>query len=276
MVGSVHSQYIPAAGWRRGFSWVASPGTSPLAFLEFGLITLARGDPPVRWGSGDREAVLYLIDGAGRITLTGPAGEVAASLDSRRSFFDGVPSAVYAPPGSLLTVAASEDHVRLALFTAPPTAPREARVIGPSDVTTRTVGADNWTRRVHLVVDDRIASRLLVGETINPAGNWSSYPPHKHDATLPDRELPMEEIYYFLVQPPGGFGLQMVYSTPDDPAPFQEIHRVGDGDTVVIPRGYHPVVAAGGYQLAYLWAISGEHVAYSAWSNDPAHAWLIR
>jgi 5-deoxy-glucuronate isomerase len=86
----------------------------------------------------------------------------------------------------------------------------------------------------------------------------------------------MEEIYYYIVHPVGGFGLQMVYTPPDAANAFEHVYRVRDGDTVVIPRGFHPVVAAGGYELAYLWAISGERVVYQAWSDDPAHAWLNR
>jgi len=85
----------------------------------------------------------------------------------------------------------------------------------------------------------------------------------------------MEEVYHYFVQPSAGFGLQMVYTAPGDPHPFERVYRVQDGDTVVIPRGYHPVVAAGGYALAYLWAISGERVDYGAWATDPAHEWLL-
>jgi 5-deoxy-glucuronate isomerase len=84
----------------------------------------------------------------------------------------------------------------------------------------------------------------------------------------------MEEIYHYFIRPSGGFGLQMVYTPADAPQPFEHVYRVRDGDTVVIPRGFHPIVAAGGYQLAYLWAISGKRVVYAAWSDDPAHAWL--
>jgi 5-deoxy-glucuronate isomerase len=150
------------------------------------------------------------------------------------------------------------------------------RQVHPDQVTVRAVGRDAWSRRVCSVVDQRVASRLLVGETINQAGAWSSYPPHKHDTEVPGREVPMEEVYHFMVRPPGGFGLQMVYTAPEAARPFEHIYRVRDGDTVVIPRGYHPVVAAGGYQLAYLWAISGDRVDYGAWNDDPAHAWLLR
>lgn len=268
------SQWIPATHPVAGYRRIAAPGSAPLGFLEFGLVRLD-GRVPVLWESRDREAVLYLIGGGCEITVSSSAGNLAAVLDSRRSVFDGSPSAVFVPSGSSVRMA-STTPTDLAVFATVPRDGRPIRHISRHDVEARTVGSGNWSRRVTSVVDERIASRLLVGETVNPAGHWSSYPPHKHDAEIPPRECPMEEIYYFLAYPPGGFGLQMVYTAPTDRDPFQELYRVSDGDTVVIPRGYHPVVAAAGYQLAYLWAISGERVQYAAWSEDPAHAWLAR
>jgi 5-deoxy-glucuronate isomerase len=224
----------------------------------------------------DREGVLYLIGGVCEYSVSGAAGALSGFLDSRPSVFDGPPSAVYLPPGIRLSMSSPRIGARLALFTAPPAGDRRLRHIDATEVGVRSVGREAWSRRVYSVVDQRVASRLLVGETINQAGFWSSYPPHKHDAEVPGREVPMEEIYHYFVRPPGGFGLQMVYTRPDAQQPFEHVYRVRDGDTVVIPRGYHPVVAAGGYQLAYLWAISGERVDYGAWNDDPAHAWLLR
>jgi len=117
------------------------------------------------------------------------------------------------------------------------------------------------------------AQRLLVGETLNPPGNWSSYPPHKHDRKAPS-EAPLEEVYFFKIKPPHGFGLQRIYTSPEDENPFDEVFLLENDDTVVIPRGYHPVVAAPGYQLYYLWVLAGEERKYGAWSDDPNHRWL--
>lgn len=276
MIGLQESQHIVAGPPQPGYRVVASPASSPLQFLECGLVTLAAGGAPLSWESRDREAVLYLIGGVCEVTISGAAGALAGVLDSRPALFDGPPSAAFVPAGSRVGLHSPRGGARLALFAAPPLDARRPRLIGPQEVSTRTVGKENWSRRVISVVDEHIASRLLVGETLNPAGNWSSYPPHKHDATLAGREAPMEEIYHYLVRPADGFGLQMVYTPPDAANPFEHVYRVRDGDTVVIPRGFHPVVAAAGYELAYLWAISGDRVVYRAWSDDPAHAWLNR
>lgn len=270
------SQHIPAVPRAPGIHTVASPATSPLRFLEFCLVTLASGEAPLSWESRDREAVLYLIGGFCEFTISGASGALSGVLDSRPSVFEGPPSAVFVPAGSRLSLLSPKTGVRLVLIAAPPLDDRRPRLVGPKEVNTRTVGKDDWSRRATSVIDERTASRLIVGETLNPAGHWSSYPPHKHDTTVPGREAPMEEIYHYLVHPPGGFGLQMVYTAPGAPDPFERIYRVGDGDTVVIPRGFHPVVAGGGYQLAYLWAIAGEQISYGAWSDDPAHVWLNR
>lgn len=272
------SQHIPAVLPLEPLHRVASPANGPLVFLEFALVALAGGGLPMAWESRDREAVLYLIGGGCEVTIEGTGETAAGTLDSRTSVFDGPPCAAFVPAGSRVGLRSLRDGARLALFSAPPAADRPARLIGAHEVTVRSVGADSWARRVTSVVDQRVASRLLVGETRNPAGHWSSYPPHKHDAHPSDghREAPMEEVYHYFVRPLGGFGLQMVYTPPDVPGAFERIYRVRDGDTVVIPRGYHPVVAAGGYELVYLWAISGERVEYAAWSDDPAHAWINR
>lgn len=118
------------------------------------------------------------------------------------------------------------------------------------------------------------ADRLIVGETYALPGRWSSYPPHKHDTKQPPKENWYEEVYYYLVEPVSGFGIQRIYTAPDEKDPLNEVYVVEDGDTVAIPRGYHPVACAGGYRLTYFWALAGEERVYAAWSNDPKHAWL--
>ena len=254
---------------------IAGPALSPLTYLEFGLLSLAQGQPSLTWQTREREVAFYLLGGTCEVTVSGGAGALAGTLGPRSNVFDGSPAALFAPAGSRVGLTALQDGVRLAVLSAPPAVDRPPSLITSTQVATRAVGKDSWTRQVTSVIDQRVSSRLLAGETLHAAGPWSSYPPHKHDANLPGREVPMEEVYHYFVQPSAGFGLQIVYTAPGDPHPFEHVYRVRDGDTVVIPRGYHPVVAAGGYALAYLWAISGERVDYGAWATDPAHEWLL-
>ena len=84
----------------------------------------------------------------------------------------------------------------------------------------------------------------------------------------------MEEVYYFQVETRQGFGFMRVYTDPSDPQPFDNAYPVEHGDTVLIPRGYHPVVACPGYALNYTWVLAGEGRTYGAWSDDPRHAWI--
>jgi 5-deoxy-glucuronate isomerase len=109
-----------------------------------------------------------------------------------------------------------------------------------------------------------------VGETFNEPGGWSSYPPHKHDRHDPPAEVALQEVYHFRLQPRQGFGIQRMYSPERG---TDEVLVVEDGDTVLIPFGYHPVVAAPGYRLYYLWALAGEGRDLRL-REDPAHAWV--
>ena len=116
--------------------------------------------------------------------------------------------------------------------------------------------------------------RLMMAETLVPPGNWTSYPPHKHDVDNPPNEAIYEEVYFYLFKPAGGYGFQRVYEPGDAPDRLNEVYVVEDGDAVAIPRGYHPLVAAAGYQLVYIWALCGVNRTYGAWSDDPAHVWV--
>jgi 5-deoxy-glucuronate isomerase len=107
----------------------------------------------------------------------------------------------------------------------------------------------------------------MVGETFNPPGNWSSYPPHKHDGR--DGEPTLEEVYYFRIDPPQGFGQQMLYTADGESV----THAVRDGDTVLLPYGYHPVSAPPGYRLYYLWGMAGAQRKL-ALHEDPTHRWI--
>jgi 5-deoxy-glucuronate isomerase len=118
------------------------------------------------------------------------------------------------------------------------------------------------------------AEHLIVGETLNPPGNWSSSPPHKHDRHDPPHESNFEEVYLYRLEPRQGFGLQRVYD-PDSSngTAVDHTYAVKHDDVVALPRGYHPVVAAPGYRLYYLWVLAGDG-RDPVWFEDPDHAWI--
>jgi len=255
-----------------GRNVIAAPGTMGLRYLEFGLLSLPAGAGETMRGDG-REAVLYLLSGHAAVEASGLTHR--AVLGPRRDVFTDAPWAVYLPPHTAVHVTAEEERLQMAVIRAPSAARTQASVVTPSDVERRVVGAANWRRTVYNVIDAaRGAERLMVGETLNPPGHWSSYPPHKHDTRTAAGELPMEEVYYYLTRPPAGFGVQLLYTAPGALEPLDEVYRVENGDLLVIPRGYHPVVAAAGYELCYVWAMAGEESRYGAWSDDPTHAWV--
>ena len=144
-------------------------------------------------------------------------------------------------------------------------------MIRPADHRVADVGEGNWARRVRTILGpEHAAGRLLVGETVNPAGNWSSYPPHKHDTDDPPREVDLEEIYYFRFRDANGYGLQRVYNNRRD-----DTVRVTHGDVVAVRDGFHPFVTAHGYDAYYLNVLAGNRRSMAA-SDDPAHARLRR
>jgi len=133
-------------------------------------------------------------------------------------------------------------------------------------------GADRTERTIHnILMEDRPAESLLVTEVFTPGGNWSSYPPHKHDTDDPPRETYLEETYYHRLKKPGGFGVQLVYTVDRS---LNKSVQVRDGDVVLVPRGYHPVAAAAGYDLYYLNVMAGP-VRRWCITTDPDHRWQL-
>jgi 5-deoxy-glucuronate isomerase len=133
-------------------------------------------------------------------------------------------------------------------------------------------GHDRTARTVHhLLPPEAPAGRLILFEVITPGGNWSSYPPHKHDTDDPPRERALEELYYYRFDRPEGFAVQRVYSADRS---LDETVTAGDGDVVLVPRGYHAVAAAAGYDCYYLNVMAGP-VREWRFTVDPDHVWLM-
>jgi 5-deoxy-glucuronate isomerase len=110
-----------------------------------------------------------------------------------------------------------------------------------------TAGGPATTRDLNILIGKNVqAGRLLAGLTISEPGNWTSWPPHEHAAML-------EELYVYTQMPPPGFGIQFVYTNTHEP---ELATIVRDGDVVLMPRGYHPNVAAPGHRIAFLWAMA--------------------
>jgi 5-deoxy-glucuronate isomerase len=162
--------------------------------------------------------------------------------------------------------------LELAVCSAPGKGTHPARLIAPEDVGVEMRGAGNIERRIHNILpEQKPADSLLVVEVFTPEGNWSSYPPHKHDQDHLPHESYLEETYYHRVNPDHGFAVQRVYT---DDRSLDETMIVKNGDAVWVPKGYHPVSAPPGYEIYYLNVMAGP-VRTWKFHNDPDHEWVM-
>ncbi len=190
----------------------------------------------------------------------------AATLGPRADVFSAYPHAIYLPPRTAFRVVA-DVLTELGDGRAPARRPFEARVIRPEDCGYEIRGGGNATRQIIDIMPPRFpADRLLVCEVFTPGGNWSSYPPHKHDVDRPPGEVKLEEIYYYRFGHPDAYGFQRLYNARED-----RTLTVGHGDLVLIRSGYHPFVTAHGYDAYYLNVLAGTRRSMAA-SDDPRYA----
>jgi len=240
-----------ASDARPGYTRIVSPETAPLRLIEFGVVRLERHESLILPAS-KREVILTLL--GGRCTVEGSGEKV--EIGPRKDVFEDQPWAVYAREIDRLKLTA---RARLEIVVSGAPAPSREfilKVIEPRDVVERFVGSGTCRRRVRTIVGEEFeAEKLLVGETLNEAGKWSSYPPHRHEKDSPPDEFRLEEVFYYRLENPKSFGLQRIYT---DDRRIDETHTVCDGDVCVFPRGYHPVAATPGSRLYYFWALAGK------------------
>ncbi len=230
-------------------------------YVGFEVIRLAAGDGVTR-DTRDREACLVWLSGASAVSA---AGERWPRVGGRASPFDGAPDALYLPPGTPVRIRALE-ACEIAVGWAP--AERGARARRLEGAATELRGEGVMQRTIHqILMEDREAERLLVTEVLTPAGHWSSFPPHKHDTDDPPNESYLEETYYFRMRDPRGFALQRVYTADGS---LDESVAARDGDLVLVPRGYHTVSAAPGYETYYLNVMAGPRREWKI-TFDPDH-----
>ena len=248
----------------RGPSVTVTPESAGWTYVGFEVCALRRGDVLERTRDG-REVCVVVLSGVADVGQWRDVG-------SRRSVFDGTPDAAYLPPDGGVRVVGKSEACEVALCWAPAKKGAEPQLIRAADVKPFQRGSGNTTRTIHnILMEDRPAESLLVTEVLTPGGNWSSYPPHKHDTDDPPRETYLEETYYHRLARPEGFAVQLVYT---DDRSLDEAIQVHDGDVVLVPRGYHPVAAAAGYDLYYLNVMAGP-VRKWAITTDPDHRWQL-
>ncbi len=252
----------------KGRAEIVKPGLDGLKLISFDLLSLEKGMSHTE-DTGTREVCAVILGGQCDLAA---AGREWKNAGSRPDVFSGPAASLFIPAGNTFSVSATGGSTaEVALLRCEGGASGDPLFIPPERVKQNDRGKGNWLRRVHDIVDRDIpASRMLVGETHSPAGNWSSAPPHCHDIDNPPFESNHEEIYFFKCHPSQGFQLIRLYT---DDRSLDIAHVVENNDTVVIDRGYHPVAAGPGYKGYYLWILAGESREILM-RDDPCHKWL--
>jgi 5-deoxy-glucuronate isomerase len=245
-----------------------TPESAGWKYVGFQVYSLKKGQTLSK-ETGDQEACLVLLSGKATVET---AKEQWENIGKRTSVFEKIPPySVYVPAGDQYNVQALTD-LELAVCLAPGNGTYPARLIAPEDVGVETRGSGNIERHIHNILPEgKDADSLLVVEVFTPEGHWSSYPPHKHDEDNLPHESYLEETYYHKVSPEHGFAIQRVYT---DDRSLDETMIIKNGDAVMVPKGYHPVSAAPGYEEYYLNVMAGPARTWK-FHNDPDHEWIF-
>lgn len=239
-------------------------------YLSFSAHTFFPGES-MSGNTGDFETGLVILGGVCTIT----AGESRfEKIGQRVDVWDKTPPfAVLLPPNIDYDITAHEPlQLAVAGCVANDCEPTRVRLITPDDIIREERGEGQTYRTIHHILPPRAESaRLQLVEVFTPAGNWSSFPPHKHDTENPPHEAYLEETYYYRINPKDGFALQRVYSGDGS---FDEVCAPSDGDLVVVPRGYHPVAAMPGHDCYYLNVMAGPGKEWN-FTVDPRYEWLM-
>jgi 5-deoxy-glucuronate isomerase len=235
-------------------------------FLSFETRKLEAGQS-YKTETAQREMAMVVLGGV--CSVTSSRGDWQG-IGQRETVFGGLPYTLYLPIGTSFTVSA-DTACDLALCYCKADEEYPARLVTPAHVGIEIRGGGNATRQINSMLPPTfLAQRLMVVEVFTPAGNWSSFPPHKHDVHNPPAEVDLEEIYYYRIERPEGFAMQKVYTADGR---IDETMTVRDGELVLVPEGYHPVVAAHGYNVYYLNALAGSARSLAC-SDDPDYAWV--
>ena len=239
------------------------PSTAGWTYLSFRAVRRKAGEE-LAGQTGNEETALIWLSGRADVDGFGEVGD-------RDDVFSGKPSALLLPPGAGYRVRA-RTPLHLAIISAPAESTLPARLIRPDEVRVETRGKGVTERRIHWILSEKdAAARLLLVEVLTPAGHWSTYPPHKHDEDKAGVERALEELYYYRFNPEQGFAFQGIYTKSRD---LNVSIRAQNDDLVLVPRGYHVVSAAPGYDCYYLNAMAG---AVREWlfTTDLDHEWLM-
>lgn len=217
-----------------------------------------------------KESLIVIL--SGWATFSFPSGIAHFSgTHGRNSVFEGTATSLYVPKGEACEIAASSGALEIAIVSATATNKHAPFLVPPRDVTVEERGRKEWSRRVETILGGaEKTDTLIIGETFSGKGVWSGYPPHKHDQDIAGEETRHQEVFLFKCDPRQGFGICVGYDDSGEPMHGDIVRH---NDKFVVSKGYHSIVVAAGYQLYYLWALSGSQ-SMLQWRSDPTHAWI--
>lgn len=242
---------------------------SGLQYVGFRLIELEPGSRYEETLGSDECCIVALT---GRITVAEDE-QVFENIGTRESVFERKPTdSVFVAGGKSFSVR-GVTKARVALCYSPSLEPLPTKLLAAAEIEPEHRGKYHNQRTVHNILPDSdpSASSLLVVEVYTESGNFSSYPPHKHDQDNLPAESMLEETYYHEIDPQQGFVFQRVYT---DDRSVDETMAVEHGDVVIVPVGYHPVGVPDGYASYYLNVMAGPKRIWK-FHNDPYHEWIL-
>lgn len=256
-----------------------TPEIAGWEYIWFQVRRLAKGQSQP-FSTDDNE--LAFINISGLYSVSSNRGDWSA-IGGRGSVFEDAAHALYLPRNTEFTVTA-EQAGEYAITWVPTDQDHEPWLIRPEDVAVSVRGGDNVTRQINdLLPSGSPVHRLILVEVYTPGGNWSSYPPHKHDVHVEDKdgnviEADLEEIYFYKIDKPQGYAYQRVYTDENSPLqkagfPIDALIRVENNNVVLVPEGYHPVTSAPGYTTYYLNVLAGS-TGNLACQDDARYSWV--
>jgi 5-deoxy-glucuronate isomerase len=233
--------YVPATHKGKGRRTAVAPGSTAARYLHYGRITLDAGEAPLRFNTLEHETGVICLNGSAKVSAEGQT--------FRLSRYD----ALYVPRDCEMEVqSAGDEGCDLAEISAPVANRYPLKYVAFTEVRENPklhvkAGEPSFERDLNVLIGTNVeAGRIMAGVTFSSPGNWTSWPPHEHSRML-------EEAYLYIDMPAPSFGVQFVYTNPEDP---ELVQVVREGDCVLMPQGYHPNVAAPGGQINFLWMMA--------------------
>jgi 5-deoxy-glucuronate isomerase len=259
------------------FETIASPERGESSFLTLHRLQFSLQGQSWSMNTDEAEHVLDIFSGTCQIRGCSRANENFDfhRVGSRENIFFAPPDLVYLPRQTSYEISCIQGPCEMVIYSAPTDEDSHPTMVSSKTVKCLDAGTSDWSRRVYIGLgEDSPTTRMMVGETHSPPGNWSSFPPHRHQKNQPPDELALEELYYFKFDRKQGFAIGGIYQDPQSAKDTMELKTIGDGEIFDVPGGYHFIAPCPAYRLSYSWALGGKQKGFGLWVTDPNHSWI--